>query len=149
MKIYKILKISILIWILFLVSCSTAKNNFYSNDMLTGEYIATNTLTFRDILNMRARIIGISLSLHKDSTFQMSKCGREINGQWELKRDSLFLHCHSIRFTIDSFNMNPAYSEILKCNKRPEILKIKKNGLIIQSKYYGKRRAILDLRKME
>lgn len=107
--------------VLSFISCA-------KEESLTGDYHSYDT-GFLGLLDSNKYTIGDSLTLNTDSTFVRKNCAQITHGMWTVKRDSLFLHCDSIRFIVDSINHNPKYKKGTICSSEPEVFTVDGNKL--------------------
>lgn len=96
-------------WIVMLVTGCQAQNLPPS---LPGHYSVRNkNLSDRIFLRQQqagSRIIGSSLVLEADSTFQYQTCGNNMSGRWRAQQDSLLLTVLTNHYRSDSMAKTPA-----------------------------------------
>ena len=75
---------------------------------LTGEYKNKDwtkmEMFTRSYLGGQALVVGSSLELNADRSFEYQTCGNIMTGTWSVKKDSLMLNIKTNRFQIDSLN---------------------------------------------
>ena len=57
------MKTNLLYLLLFLISCTTIKENSYTKEEITGEYKTHDTLTFFDIINVRGKQVSTFIAI--------------------------------------------------------------------------------------
>ena len=84
-----------------------------------------------DIIRFRGNIrLNEVLTLNADSTYVYKMCAQLEKGKWYRKNDSIFLHCESIRFHIDSLNYSEKYVEGTICGEEPDVWLVKKSKIV-------------------
>lgn len=62
--------------------------------------------------------------LNKDSTFIYQSCAMVSRGRWSATPDTLALHIDEKKFKIEKFNIDPAYTPVLRITDKPMKLTI-------------------------
>lgn len=76
------------------------------------------------------------LTLKPDSTYVYKMCAQLETGKWNIKNDTIYLFCESIKFHVDSLNKIDKYKKGTICSETPDTWVIKGNK--IKNKYYKK-----------
>ncbi|NMH27904.1 hypothetical protein [Flavobacterium silvaticum] len=74
-------------------------------------------------------IVGTTLKLNTDSTYELKSCSMIVNGNWTVEGDSLILTEVHKRFRIDSLNRSDKWKKYLNPNKRKETFEIDGNSI--------------------
>lgn len=84
------------------------------------------------LLRHKTYVLNSSLIIKEDSSYVLANCGNIENGHWQLRHDSLILHCDENRYTIDSLNVTGFQGRFLNCgDEKPEIFTLR-NGKLKQ-----------------
>ena len=109
-----------------LISCNS------TNKLPLGSYKTQKSSKIEKIYNYifdKCNIIGVSLELKKDSTFNIETCSTRGNGKWHVKKDTLFLTYLNNRIYVDSLN-DFSKIENIDITKKSEYFLIKNKNLI-------------------
>ena len=109
-----------------LISCNS------TNKLPLGSYKTQKSSKIEKIYNYifdKCNIIGVSLELKKDSTFNIETCSTRGNGKWHVKKDTLFLTYLNNRIYVDSLN-DFSKIENIDITKKSEYFLIKNENLI-------------------
>ena len=109
-----------------LISCNS------TNKLPLGSYKTQKSSKIEKIYNYifdKCNIIGVSLELKKDSTFNIETCSTRGNGKWHVKKDTLFLTYLNNRIYVDSLN-DSSKIENIDITKKSEYFLIKNENLI-------------------
>ena len=103
-----------------------------TNKLPLGSYKTQKSSKIEKIYNYifdKCNIIGVSLELKKDSTFNIETCSTRGNGKWHVKKDTLFLTYLNNRIYVDSLN-DFSKIENIDITKKSEYFLIKNENLI-------------------
>ena len=109
-----------------LISCNS------TNKLPLGSYKTQKSSKIEKIYNYifdKCNIIGVSLELKKDSTFNIETCSTRGNGKKKKKKDTLFLTYLNNRIYVDSLN-DFSKIENIDITKKSEYFLIKNENLI-------------------
>lgn len=109
---------------------------------IVGYYTSTSTL-----LSKGEYVVGNSLEVKKDSTFNYETCGEIIEGKWVLKNNIMLLYCYEFSYKNDSLNK----TEKPFCDKNEPVEKflVLKNGDLLSEFQLNGRTYKNQLKKMK
>jgi hypothetical protein len=128
----------VILCILFLFSYCTKKQT-----SVIGNYKNIKPNSLLAILENKNYVGGCTLNINSDSSYVYNTCGNHIEGNWQIKDDSIYLYCKKNEWSDDSLKITGFEGRFPSCGTIPEAFKIEKgyliNTLILnKKKFYNK-----------